>query len=147
MSKVLTQIKYTQVVRDIKMIIERGRDGAKQALQRQVVEINWEVGRYLVKHLPLGESPGEKNSKIISHLAREFSQPKVYFNTVIQFYRCYPDCPPNDPELSWADYKALLTIKDSAKPKPVKSRAARKHIPKNYLSGLLKQRKEELLSA
>ena len=113
MSKLMTQVKYAQVVRDIKTILERSRENADGAPQRQALEANWEVGRYLAEHLPLDESPNAKNARIITHLAMEFSQPKVYFHTAIKFYRGYPDAAPVDENFSWADYIISGGVTDS----------------------------------
>ena len=141
-SKLATQIKYTQVVRDIKVILERGRQEAMEAVQRQVIETNWEVGRYLARNLPLDEMPSAKNSRIVGHLASTFNQPKIYFYTVMKFYRCYPDLPPDDETLSWAHYKALLTVEDPDKREAYEQLAIEKNIPSRNLYGLILAKRE-----
>ena len=104
MSKILTQIKYTQAVRDIKAILNRDRDGSKPPGKRQVLQTNWQVGRYLAE-----ACPGAGNARLIRHLAREFSQPMVYFQTVIKFYKRFPRITAIDYSVTWGEYKALLT--------------------------------------
>ena len=112
-SKLATKIKHTQIVRDIKAILGRGRESAQKERQRQILQTNWEVGKYLAENLPLDETPSTKNTKTIKHLARTFEQPEAYFYMVMKFYRCYSKLSKNDLSLSWTHYRALLTADDS----------------------------------
>lgn len=112
MSKIFTQIKHAQVVRDVKAIIARGREDFEMDTQGQVIETNWRVGKYLAGEIHLEKVPSLKNARIIRHLAREFNQPTPYFYAVIKFYKYYPEFPLNNSFLTWKHYQTLLTIED-----------------------------------
>jgi hypothetical protein len=105
MSKILTQIKNTQTVRDIKAILRRSWEPEEICGQRQILEAHWEVGKYLTVDCPSGD-----NTRLIRYLAREFSQPTVYFHTAIKFYQCFPAAADIDDSVSWAEYKSLLNL-------------------------------------
>jgi hypothetical protein len=111
-SKIATKIKHTQFVRDIKVILGRGSESAQMDGEGQIVKTHWAVGKYLTENFAPEDVSGGKNTGIIKHLARTFEQPSTYFHTVMEFYQCYPDLPTENVTLSWAQYKALLTVED-----------------------------------
>ena len=70
MSKILTQLNYTKSLRSIRAIIECRRKSAMEAVQRQALAANWEVGRIItVKLLPdSGSGPSAGNARVIRQL-------------------------------------------------------------------------------
>ncbi len=137
MSTTLTQLKYTQITRDIRAIIKRGREDAQKALQHQILATNWEVGKYLTENLPLEEAPSAKNAKTIKHLARTFDQNEVYFYMVMKFYRYYPNLPKNGSLLSWSHYLALIGIDDARKRMRYEKLSIKEKLNCNKLGALI----------
>lgn len=138
MSKILNQINYAKIERDVGSIITRGSKNLRAAYIRQVLITNWEVGKCLKDSLPVSDAPSADNARVIAKLSRKFKRPDSYFYMLIKFARLYPKLPGNgNGSLSWSHYEALLRIDDPAARQRYERMAVSKNISGNLLYGLI----------
>ena len=111
----------TDVVADIKQIIELARKQAYATINTLMIQSNWLVGRRIVEEEQGGESRAEYGKALLRNLAEEFMP--IYGNSYSarrlqdyrQFYLYFKDIEiwhSRVPNLTWTHYRELLTVGD-----------------------------------
>ncbi|MBR5824611.1 MAG: DUF1016 family protein [Paludibacteraceae bacterium] len=111
----------TDVVADIKQIIELARKQAYATINTLMIQSNWLVGRRIVEEEQGGESRAEYGKALLRNLAEELMP--IYGNSYSarrlqdyrQFYLYFKDIEiwhSRVPNLTWTHYRELLTVGD-----------------------------------
>ena len=111
----------TDIVADIKHIIEQARSQAYSAINTVMIEAYWLVGRRIVEEEQGGASRAEYGKALLKNLATELTP--LYGNSYSvrrlqdyrQFYLYFKDIEiwhSRVPNLSWTHYRELLTVSD-----------------------------------
>lgn len=111
----------TDIVADIKQIIELARKQAYATINTLMIQSNWLVGRRIVEEEQGGESRAEYGKALLRNLAGELMP--IYGNSYSarrlqdyrQFYLYFKDIEiwhSRVPNLTWTHYRELLTVGD-----------------------------------
>ena len=111
----------TDIVADIKQIIELARKQAYATINTLMIQSNWLVGRRIVEEEQGGESRAEYGKALLRNLAEELMP--IYGNSYSarrlqdyrQFYLYFKDIEiwhSRVPNLTWTHYRELLTVGD-----------------------------------
>lgn len=111
----------TDIVADIKQIIEQARKQAYASINTLMIQSNWLVGRRIVEEEQGGASRAEYGKALLKNLAAELMP--IYGNSYSarrlqdyrQFYLNFKDIKiwhSRVPNLTWTHYRELLTVSD-----------------------------------
>ena len=111
----------TDIVADIKQIIELARKQVYATINTLMIQSNWLVGRRIVEEEQGGESRAEYGKALLRNLAEELMP--IYGNSYSarrlqdyrQFYLYFKDIEiwhSRVPNLTWTHYRELLTVGD-----------------------------------
>ena len=109
---------YSKLIESIGATLQKRRENAIQAVQRELVAANWEIGKYIVEYEQGGNEKAEYGSSLLEwlskdlklHFGKGFSQSKIYLCR--KFYIEYPIFQTVSGKLSWSHYSELLSISD-----------------------------------
>lgn len=97
-------------------VINQARQQVKQAVNQQMVEAYWHIGRLIVEQEQQGEERAEYGKQQLSHLSKrlrdEFGKGFDVSNLrkMRQFYLAYPKQDALRLKLSWTHYRVLMRI-------------------------------------
>lgn len=115
------QVLSTQLVDDVKLIVERGIREAYNGANSVLVKTYWSVGKRIVEEEQHGDSRAGYGKHLIDILSQELSlvYPKGYsprnLRDYRQFYLCFRDLEiwhSRVPNLTWTHYRTLLSVTD-----------------------------------
>lgn len=109
---------YRQLVEDISDAYTQGRVRAAQAVNTQLIETYWQVGRHIVEYEQAGNLRAEYGKALIGNLAadlgrrhgRGFSRSNLIYMRLL--YLRYPISQKPSHQLSWSHYVELLKLDD-----------------------------------
>lgn len=104
------------IITDIKSIITQSRDSAIRAVDHQRTLMYWHIGKRIFEEEQEGKERAEYGKYLIKHLAEQL-QPEFgsgfssrQLNWYRQFYRTFPIVSAVRTQLSWTQYKLLLSL-------------------------------------
>lgn len=111
----------TDVIADLKLIIEQARQQAYSSINTVMIHSNWLVGRRIVEEEQGGAARAEYGKALLKKLAAELTP--IYGNSYSarrlqdyrQFYLCFKDIEiwhSRVPNLTWTHYRELLSVSD-----------------------------------
>lgn len=115
------QVLPTQLVDDVKLIVERGLREAYDGANSVLVKTYWNVGKRIVEEEQHGDSRAKYGKRLIDMLSQELSlvYPKGYsprnLRDYRQFYLYFRDLEiwhSRVPNLTWTHYRTLLSVAD-----------------------------------
>ena len=117
MSKKL-ETEYNQLIAAIGTVVDNAKQVAAKAINSELVNANWHVGKYIVDFEQRGAAKAEYGTRLLQTLAKDltlnfgkgFSKSNLYLCR--QFYISYPIFQTVSGKLSWSHYAERLTITD-----------------------------------
>ncbi len=106
----LTESGYIKLLKDIRVIIEEGRERAAQAAGKELVKTYWAIGKRICEQ-GLLEQAGYGES-ILEDLSDELDIDLTTLKRCIYFFQTYPS-DPGGTNLNWSHYRALITLADN----------------------------------
>jgi len=116
-------INTTDILQDMRKIIEASRKTAYQAVNVALLRRNWLLGKRIAEEELKGNGRAEYGLEIIKKLSKEltgeygkgFTKTNLY--TFYQFYKTFPEIfhsvsGKSDALLTWTHYRTLLQVKD-----------------------------------
>ena len=73
MKSVRAKPKYTKLLSNIGHAIESARHEAINAVNKQLVKANWEIGRHIVEFEQQGEERAEYGSELLVRLSKDLT--------------------------------------------------------------------------
>jgi endonuclease YncB( thermonuclease family) len=107
--KILTEAQYSNLLKELKDLIETGIDEPSKDGINQLTTTYWKIGQRINK-ASLSTKSGYHNS-ILKDLSSQLELERTTLSRCLTFFKNYPT-PPNNQNLSWSHYRELLTIKD-----------------------------------
>lgn len=116
-----SQLISTDLLNDLRLIIENGLKHAYQSVNTTMVHTYWKIGQRIVEEEQNGEKRAEYGAKLLEYLAVELSKEYAtgYSSRDLRFYRqfylCFNDfeiwyaCVPN---LKWTHFRSLSRVAD-----------------------------------
>ncbi len=108
-TKTLTKSQYTNLVKDVRALIEGGKVRARQAVANELVVTYWEVGRRISEE-GLTENAGYSLA-ILENLSQELAIDYTTLTRSIKVFQIY-NLVPRDKNLTWAQYRVLIPIEN-----------------------------------
>lgn len=110
--------EYTDLLQNIGIALNNGRQKAVNQVNRAIVETNWNIGRYIVEYEQAGQEKAEYGSEILKRLSHDlierygkgFGMSNV--NKMRKLYLIFPILQTLSAKLSWSHYVELLKIND-----------------------------------
>ncbi len=110
--------RYRKLLKDIGSTVERAKNNAAVAVNHELVQANWEIGKHIVEFEQKGNEKAEYGSELLNKLSRDlkirfgngFSRRNV--NDMRRFYLIFPIWQTLSAKLSWSHYIILLGISD-----------------------------------
>ncbi len=104
------------ILTDIKAIIAQSRDSAIRAVDHQRTLMYWHIGRRIFEEEQQGKDRADYGTFLIKYLSEQL-QPEFgsgfstrQLNWYRQFYRTFPIVSTLRTQLSWSQYKLLLSV-------------------------------------
>ena len=114
-------LKNHSIIPDIKAIIETSKERAIRAVDNERTMMYWSIGKRIFEEEQLGKERADYGTYLIKYLAEEL-QPQYgtgfsyrQLNWYRKFYRTFPIVSAVRTQLSWTQYKLLLSIDNEEK--------------------------------
>lgn len=148
------------LIDSIRQVLEHARNHVQQAVNVNMVQAYWHVGRLIVEDEQQGEKRAEYGKKQLEHLSGilqlEFGKGFDISNlrNMRRFYLAYPKQDAVRPELSWTHYRRLIRIEDTqarhwytteAIEQSWSARALERQVSTLYYERLLSSKEKELV--
>ena len=116
-------INTTDILQDMRKIIEASRKTAYQAVNVELLRRNWLLGQRIAEEELKGNGRAEYGLEIINRLSKELTREygkgftKTNLYSFYQFFKTFPKifhtvCGKSDELLTWSHYRTLLLVKD-----------------------------------
>lgn len=109
-------IQNQSIIPDIKAIIANAKDKAVRAVDNERTIMYWQIGQRIFEEEQQGKDRAEYGSYLIKYLSKQL-QPEYgsgysyrQLNWYRQFYRAFPIVSALRTQLSWTQYKLLISI-------------------------------------
>ena len=107
---VLTVPQYARLVKEIRQLLAQGKSRAQEAVAQELVQTYWAIGKRLTEaQLTDRAAYGES---VLEDLAEELDVDVTTLRRAVQFFQVYKSAP-RGANLTWAHFKALLSVKDA----------------------------------
>ncbi|MBP7709772.1 MAG: hypothetical protein KA100_01715 [Rickettsiales bacterium] len=107
---------YQNLLEKVQKIIQETQREIVQTVNREKVEMCWEIGKIIDEHL-LKNDRADYGEKLFNQLAKDISISKRTLYQMRAFYKAYPILPASENGLNWSHYRNLVSVKDSEKRK------------------------------
>ena len=107
---------YQKVLTEIQKTIAKTQANIVLAVNRQKVEMCWQLGKITNQHL-LKNERAEYREKFFEQLAQDTGISKRILYQMRSFYKAYPKLPKDENGLKWSHYRNLASVKDDEKRK------------------------------
>lgn len=109
---------YLKLIDSIGITIETARHRAVQAVNNELLNANWAVGKYIIEFEQNGNEKADYGSSLLTNLYKDlksrfgkgFSKSNVYL--MRQFYLKYPKFQSVTGKLTWTHYAEILGVSD-----------------------------------
>ena len=129
---------YKKLLTQIQKIILKTEQEIVQNLNREKVEMCWQIGEILDEHL-LKNNNSNYGKKLFCDLAKDVSIAERTLYQMRSFYKTYPTLPKNN--LNWSHYRNLVTVKDGEKRKLLEDLALTEQLGAKNLQRAITQSK------
>lgn len=102
---------YQKILVKVQTEIQKTEKNIVQTVNRQKVEMCWEVGKIIDEHL-LKNDRAEYGKYFFTQLAKDTKITKRALYQMRSFFKAYPKLPKDEAGLNWSHYRNLSSIKD-----------------------------------
>lgn len=139
-TNVLTQTRYSKLLKDIRKLIAEGREQATLAVNQGLVQTYWNVGKR-ISNEGLVENAGYGEA-VLRDIAEELNIDYTTLTRSVRFFRTY-NIAPRGNYLNWSHYRALLPIHDKAQRQWYENLAADEKFTAPQLGKAIKEERYE----
>ncbi len=107
---------YKNLLEKVQKIIQKTEADIVQTVNREKVEMCWEIGKIIDEHLVKNDR-ADYGEKLFADLAKDISIAKRTLYQMRSFYKAYPVLPKEERGLNWSHYRNLVSVKDVEKRK------------------------------
>jgi len=105
----LSESQYAKLVRDIRRILEEGRQRAVWAAQQELVNTYWQIGKRISEE-NMTQNAG-CNAAVLEGLAGELQMDISTLRRSVKFFQTYAQAT-SSLNINWSHYKQLIPIDD-----------------------------------
>ncbi len=102
--------EYTQVLNDIKFLLDKAKAQAYKAVDNIRVQTYWQIGERIVREELQHKGRADYGEKLIESLAKDIGFGKVNLHYMVKFYKAYPIIQTVSEQLSWSHYVELIYL-------------------------------------
>lgn len=106
---------YTEILSDIKSLLEKAKYHAYKAIDNLRVQTYWQIGERIVRGELQHKERADYGERVIENLSIDLDIQKRDLYRMVQFYKTYPIVTSLMSQLSWTHYTVLITITDKEK--------------------------------
>jgi predicted nuclease of restriction endonuclease-like (RecB) superfamily len=106
---------YTEILQDIKSLLEKARYKAYKAVDNLRVQTYWQIGERIVRGELQHRERADYGERVIENLSIDLDLQRRDIYRMVQLYRTYPIVTSLMSQLSWTHYTVLITITDNEK--------------------------------
>ena len=107
----LTLKGYKKILSQVQKTIRKTEQNIVQNVNRQKVEMCWELGKIIDKHL-LKNDRADYGKKFFQELSKDTSIVDRTLYQMRSFYKAYPALPKETTTLNWSHYRNLASVKN-----------------------------------
>lgn len=110
--------EYKQLVDRIDHLWEEAKSNAIQAVNTELLDANWQTGRYIVEFEQGGKARAEYGTQLLVNLAKDLTArrgkgfSRSNLNYMRKLYLAFPKCETLSHKLTWSHYFELLKCDD-----------------------------------
>ncbi len=116
--KLIENKNYQELIQAIDRIYSHAKNNIVSAINTEMLNAYWEIGKYIVEFEQNGNFKAEYGSELLLHISKDltnrlgkgFSRSNLSY--MRKFYYTYPNCETVSHKLSWSHYFELLKIED-----------------------------------
>ena len=123
---------YDELKHRVRQALAEGRERTADAVERERVRTAWEVGQLIDAHILLHKERADYGERVLERLAADLKISLTELRYMVQFARAYP-IRPHAGELSWGEYRDLLSINDGQKREALAKQAAKENWSRETL--------------
>ncbi len=112
MKKIAKLEGYTEILQDIRSLLERAKYHAYKAVDNIRVQTYWQIGERIVRAELQYKERADYGEKLIERLAIDLGLSRRLMFEIVQFNRTYPIVQTVSAQLSWSHLVELIHIKD-----------------------------------
>lgn len=101
---------YTEILQDIKSLLEKARYKAYKAVDNLRVQTYWQVGERIVRGELQYRERADYGEQVIERLASDLGIAKRNLHNTVRFYRVYPIVQTVSAQLSWSHFVVLTYL-------------------------------------
>ena len=117
---------YAALKSRIEILIRKGRERAKAAVEAEKVRTAWEVGREIEVDILKHEGRAAYGKQVIKKLSADIGVSDTELKYMVELARAYRIGPPTG-QLSWGHHRELLAVNDAATRKQLTDQAIESH--------------------
>lgn len=102
---------YQKILAKVQNEIAKTEKIIVQTVNRQKVEMCWEIGKVIEQHL-LENDRAEYGKKFFTKLAKDTKISQTTLYQMRSFFKAYPELPKDETGLNWSHYRNLSSIKN-----------------------------------
>ncbi len=110
----VTAVPKVETYDQLVSAIRQARQASAQKMSQEKVRLAWETGKLIDQHILKNAERADYGKQVILRLAKDLGTSETELKYMLQFARTYPIRPISD-ELTWSDYRELLSLNDPAK--------------------------------
>lgn len=113
-----TNPTYHQLIANIGVLLQKGKEEAVNAINRVLVQTYWEIGKFIIEYEQAGQQRAEYGTALLDQLSKDLSQHygkgfgRSNLIYIRKFYLTYPNSELLSTQLTWSHYFELLKIED-----------------------------------
>ena len=104
---------YTNLLKDIKAILNKGLTKAYKAVDNLKVQTYWQIGERIVREELEHKNRTYYGKRIVDMLSEELNIDRGLFYRTVKVYRLYPIVVTVSPQLSWSHYEILIALEEN----------------------------------
>jgi len=102
---------YSQVLNDIRFLLEKAKAQAYKAVDNIKVQTYWQIGERILREELQHKERADYGKQIIDNLAEDLGFRRDELYRIVQFYNAYPIVVTVSQQLSWSHYIELIKLK------------------------------------
>lgn len=108
------------------------------------IECYWNIGRHIHHHILENKARAQYGALVLDKLSEDVGKDVSTLRRTLGFYRAYPQIRASRHELSWTQYRQLITIQDPGKRKQLEEQLIKKRFDTRKSQAFLNFKKIEL---
>ncbi len=131
---------YKKIFQKVQEVIQKTEQNIVQTVNRQKVEMCWEIGQIIDQHL-LENNRADYGQNFFKELTKDTKIAEKTLYQMRAFYKAYPKLPKDENGLTWSHYRNLVSVKDVEKRKYLEDLTLTQNLDSKELQQKIKKSK------